>query len=205
MPGQAPEQRYASAAALAEDLERFLEGRPILARPVPAWERAFKWTRRHPALTALATATTLAILAGLGELIWYESVLRRVNEQLSGANRLRGVNEQLQVTVEEKEKSAVLLTRQLAGNHIFAAQQAVAAKNFEVAHRQLEAADRELATVEPAGFACSYILRSFRDGLQLLAGHSAAVNCLAAAPDGRALASSDGNGEFLTTVAPFAR
>ncbi len=200
-----PEQRYASAAALAEDLERFLEGRPILARPVPAWERAFKWTRRHPALTALATATTLAILAGLGELIWYESVLRRVNEQLSGANRLRGVNEQLQVTVEEKEKSAVLLTRQLAGNHIFAAQQAVAAKNFEVAHRQLEAADRELATVETAGFACSYILRSFRDGLQLLAGHSAAVNCLAAAPDGRALASSDGNGEFLTTVAPFAR
>jgi eukaryotic-like serine/threonine-protein kinase len=43
-----PPQRYASAAALAEDLERFIEGRPICACPVAVWERGWRWARRPP-------------------------------------------------------------------------------------------------------------------------------------------------------------
>ena len=49
-----PGQRYAGAAALADDLERFLDGRPITARPVAAWERGWRWARRHPASASLA-------------------------------------------------------------------------------------------------------------------------------------------------------
>ena len=48
-----PENRYQTAAALAEDLERFLEGRPIQARPVAIWARGWKWARRNPAAAAL--------------------------------------------------------------------------------------------------------------------------------------------------------
>src|SRR5262249_40279741 len=49
-----PTRRYASAAALADDLRRFGEGRPIQARPVGLFERAGKWARRRPAATLLA-------------------------------------------------------------------------------------------------------------------------------------------------------
>lgn len=47
-----PRARYASAADLAEDLERWLEGRPIVARPVAFPTRLSRWARRKPALAA---------------------------------------------------------------------------------------------------------------------------------------------------------
>ena len=48
-----PARRFASAAELADDLRRFVDGDPILARPTPAWERAWKWGKRRPAIVAL--------------------------------------------------------------------------------------------------------------------------------------------------------
>src|SRR5207248_9328483 len=59
-----PERRYASAAALADDLRRFGEGRPIQARPVGWAERSWRWGRRNPTAAALlVTALTLFGLA----------------------------------------------------------------------------------------------------------------------------------------------
>ncbi|SIO63115.1 Serine/threonine protein kinase [Singulisphaera sp. GP187] len=55
-----PRRRYASAAQLAEDLERFLDGRAILARPTGLVDRGWKWARRRPAV-ALLSAATLAV------------------------------------------------------------------------------------------------------------------------------------------------
>src|SRR5581483_8472420 len=58
-----PARRYATAQALAEDLERVLAGEPIRARRAAAWERAWKWLRRRPAVPAAALGL-LAVLGG---------------------------------------------------------------------------------------------------------------------------------------------
>jgi WD40 repeat protein len=56
-----PTQRYASAAALADDLRRWQAGEPIAARPVSQLERGWRWCRRHPA-TATAASAVAALL-----------------------------------------------------------------------------------------------------------------------------------------------
>jgi len=56
-------RRYTSAGDLADDLDRWLTGRPILARPVPLPERLWLWTRRNPA-AACACVSLLLLAAG---------------------------------------------------------------------------------------------------------------------------------------------
>src|SRR5262249_35863077 len=65
-----PRHRYVSAAALAEDLERWLAGEPILARPAGPFERAVKWAKRRPASAALCALLGAALLAGIGAVGW---------------------------------------------------------------------------------------------------------------------------------------
>ncbi|MFN7766552.1 MAG: protein kinase domain-containing protein [Planctomycetaceae bacterium] len=60
-----PGERYRSAGDLADDLERFLEGRPISARPYTWRERAGKWARRHPAGAVAAGLAGLLVAGGL--------------------------------------------------------------------------------------------------------------------------------------------
>jgi hypothetical protein len=80
-----PPRRYASAEALADDLRRYLEGRPILARRSTSTERAWRWCQRNPtvaALTAVAAALTVlvAVVSSLAAWTYY-----RQNLQLTAA------------------------------------------------------------------------------------------------------------------------
>jgi WD40 repeat protein/serine/threonine protein kinase len=59
-----PQRRYTSAAALAEDLRRFLNREPIHARPLSRAGRLWRWCRRRPGLAALALALLLSLLSG---------------------------------------------------------------------------------------------------------------------------------------------
>ncbi|MFO0954091.1 MAG: tetratricopeptide repeat protein [Isosphaeraceae bacterium] len=61
-----PEQRYASARALAEDVEHWLADEPVSARRDPLAVRAWRWVRRHRTLATAAAAALLVGLAALG-------------------------------------------------------------------------------------------------------------------------------------------
>ncbi len=99
-----PAKRYASAAALADDLRRFLDGRPIEARPASSVERLWKWARRRPAV-ALATAlailtpvlvTALSIAFGVQMASKNETLSRQAQKLEEQATTLEKQNEDLE-------------------------------------------------------------------------------------------------------------
>jgi tetratricopeptide (TPR) repeat protein len=65
-----PADRYLTAEAFAQDLRRFLDGRPVQARPVGPIGRAWRWGRRRPLVAGLTAALGLALLGGLALSTW---------------------------------------------------------------------------------------------------------------------------------------
>jgi serine/threonine-protein kinase len=81
---KAPEKRYATAAALADDLRRFQEGRPIQARPRGLAARLWRWGRREPAAAALV-ATALALVGlVMGGALWLAAQQGRRHQAVEG-------------------------------------------------------------------------------------------------------------------------
>ena len=67
---KSPERRYATARELKSDLDRFLEGRPITARPVSAVERGWRWCTRNPVPAGLATLFFVSLITGTAVSTW---------------------------------------------------------------------------------------------------------------------------------------
>ena len=65
-----PARRYPTAAALADDLQRFLDDKPIKARRVTVAEQSLRWARRNPAVASLAAGLLLALITGLAGVSW---------------------------------------------------------------------------------------------------------------------------------------
>ena len=98
-----PTSRYATAAALAEDLRRYLADKPIQARPLGPGERAWRWARRNPGLSLVMLAGVTMLLIVAACLAWssYRSYqlmtdvnqVQRPLQELSG--RIRYLDEVL--------------------------------------------------------------------------------------------------------------
>ncbi len=81
-----PARRYASAGALAEDIERLLDGRPVAAHQPSGWYRASKFVKRHKGGVAITLGLVFAAFATLGIVLWQARVARQEAER---ANAVR--------------------------------------------------------------------------------------------------------------------
>jgi WD40 repeat protein/serine/threonine protein kinase len=97
-----PETRYPTALALAEDLERYLRGEPIWARPVGPQEKLWRWCRRQPALAGALGALALALVAGLiGILTQWQRAERHASSE--SAQRVRAEQALSRLSFEKAE------------------------------------------------------------------------------------------------------
>jgi tetratricopeptide (TPR) repeat protein/tRNA A-37 threonylcarbamoyl transferase component Bud32 len=105
---QKPEDRYDSAAKLAEDLSCYLEKRPLLyARKASAWERGWKWARRRPTAAALVVVSALAVLSLLAVSLVYN---RKLGAALAATEQQRDLaRKSLHTGVQAVDQSLMAL------------------------------------------------------------------------------------------------
>src|SRR5262245_37013560 len=85
-----PQRRYGSAAELADDLQRFLDDRPVRARPVSAAERAWRWCRRNKVLASLAGSVAALLIAVAAVMSFYSWRLGHQLAVTSSARQAEG-------------------------------------------------------------------------------------------------------------------
>jgi WD40 repeat protein/serine/threonine protein kinase len=194
-----PGRRYATAAALAEDLRRSRAGEPIAARPVGRLERAWRWCRRNPGLSGAVGAAALFLL--LGSFVSSLLGIQAVGEAKRADQEAKGALDQAQRADREAEiarnnetlaQEAKLLSdrRYYASEMKLASLDAEAGRMALVQKRLHEHEPRGDSDPELRGFEWYYLQRLCQLDLRTLRGHANVVWGVAYSPDGRHLASA---------------
>jgi serine/threonine protein kinase/WD40 repeat protein len=203
-----PEQRYASAEALAEDLERWRRGEPIRARPSAGWERLVKWTRRHPARAAsvglgIAASAIIVTLLSVTE----AGMRRERNNALEHERKAGTAAARAEAAAREALEARGQTRQNLYAADMLLAQHALDDGNLGLARRLIEAylpknskTINQVASIGPdlRGFEWRYLWKRCQgDPRETLYGHSNAVQSVAFSADGRLLASGDAAGQVI--------
>ena len=145
-----PQDRYATAKQLANDLEAWLADEPVSAFREPLLARSRRWMRRHPAVVSATAASILLTVVGLGG---FSSVLASKNEQLAESNTQLSNSLDREETArrlaEDNERRALAgealartnQQRAIAGENLAKSNAAEAARNALEATRQRDAAE----------------------------------------------------------------
>ncbi len=165
-----PAHRYATARALADDLRRFLAGRPTLARPLSAWGRGARWARRRPAVAALLTVSLVAAVALAAGGAWH--AVRLADALALAEARERRLGEYLYAADVER------------ASHTWHNGNLRATCGLLDRHRPLPGGD------DPRGFAWFYLWRLCHGERHELRGHDGDVYGVAFSPDGSLLATA---------------
>jgi len=187
-----PKGRYATAAELTEDLQRFLDGKPVHARPVPAWARAGKWARRRPVHATLAVVLGNVLLAVPAGLEW----TRAREKQYSDV--IRVALDRSRRGEEEARDLSVLAHRHWAANQLRLAGSLSERGQTEPARLILDTLGPSQSLPDSRGFAWYYLDRICRPRVEMLAPLPDMVVAVAHSADGRTIALADAaNTTFL--------
>jgi WD40 repeat protein len=164
-----PEQRYASAAELADDLVRYQHGEPIRARPVGGIERCVKWVKRNPVMTGAAAAVVLALAIGAT----YSQLKYRETEAALARESER---------VTERDDALEEVKYQLDSSNFLLAVAAYDNRYVELARLRLDSVQ-----AKHRGWEWRYLRRQATGGIFTLYGHTHWVVSVAFSPDGTRL------------------
>jgi WD40 repeat protein len=139
-----PRRRYDSAAALADDLERWLAGEPIQARAVGTWERLYRWCRRNPRVASLSAAmVSLLIALAVGSMVAAFHIAAARDEADRKATEAQQAKTQLEVERDEARWNAYVADINLA-QRAWEAGQVVRARALLNKQRPRNAGDKDL-------------------------------------------------------------
>ena len=101
-----PANRYETAWQLADDLDRFLDGRPIAARPVGPLRATWRWCRRKPVQAGLAAAWFLPLVGGFAGITWnWREAVRQKQEAVSRSRAEAGPARTVAVATGERAEA----------------------------------------------------------------------------------------------------
>ena len=204
-----PRDRYQSAAALAEDLERFLAGKSVQARPIRLWQHAGKWARRRPAQSALAGVSSVAIALVLGVVLWYGAWLKKHEQNLTETvARVERDVQTIERTAPRRPHRAcagrgarAIRARYGMATQVKLVHDTFVAGDVVLAARMLESLGPARDFSERPGFAWGYLRQLFKPKLIRLGGADHAdpwpVVKLAISPDSRLLATGKADGRVV--------
>lgn len=166
-----PARRYASADALADDLERWLRHEPTRARPICRREHVAKWVRRNPALARWAFAAFLVAILGVAGIVWQ---WRRADRNAAQEMRQR-IRVEATVVRLEMEQVDSLFGQDRAGEAVAQLARLLRRQpdNRVVAERLLSALGVLDATEHPTALATNL---AWPDGQGLLHGEPLALD-----------------------------
>lgn len=184
-----PAKRYATAQELAEDLSRFLEGSPINARPVTPSERVWRWCRKRPALSLLATMLLISLVAGIGGIIWQWREAVGYADQASLAEKRALTREaEARKAADGEARANQRLSRLLYASNVVHAGNAFNDGNIGLTRDYLQLAAAEHS--EP-GFEWHMLHQLCGTPAQSIDEHAGELRGIAFSPDGKWLASAD--------------
>jgi WD40 repeat protein/serine/threonine protein kinase len=178
---KSPGHRYASAAALADDLRRFLDGRPTQARPLGTTERLSRWVRRNKVLASLLLLATAVLGLSVGLFHIAERLSHSEQKAQQVADKLDRANQQA-LTREQ------FVAQHSYANDLFTAGQSTQKGDItqavEALRRQLPSADRP----DLRGLEWHYLWALNTNEPQVYSDAGNELYHLCLSPDGRQLA-----------------
>lgn len=192
-----PAKRYRSAAALADDLDRWLAGEAVTARPIGAFERGWRWARRRPVAAALAGSAVVAGVAFVVLLVLGSLLLR------DERNVARWQESIARGKATEARLAGELLRQHAYAADVYLASRALKDGHLGVARRMLERHEPRAGEVDLRGFEWHAFKRQCRgDEARVWMDHTAAVMAVAFDGSGKLMASGGRDGRVVVRAFP---